>query len=94
MVSVIISCREGLVVEYEEADELFIYDMDLKKVVFKCKKPRDQDVLEELIENYDVCAMITAGVAPENRLLFEEVGIKLVIVDKSRLDKIISDIFV
>lgn len=93
MTSVIISCKKELVVQYEEADELLIYDMDTRKVVFRGEKPQDPDLIEELVEDYDVCAIITAGITPENRMFFEGIGVKPVLVDKNLVDKVINDIF-
>lgn len=94
MVSVIILCKNNLVVSYEEATDVVIYDMDLKKKVLTMRKPPDPNLLEDTIEEYDVCALITSSISPDYREVFEEMGVKPIIVDQNTLDNVIKEIFV
>lgn len=93
MISVMIFCKNNVITSYEEASSIVIYDMDSRKVVLTMEKPSLPDMLEDIVEEYDVCALLTTSISPENRSAFEEMGVKTVIVEQVSIDEVIEEIF-
>ncbi len=94
MVSVIITCKNDVVVKYEDAREIVIYDMDSKKIVLRREKPPRPELLEDIVEEYDVCAMLTASIEPETEEVFATMGVKVVLVKQSNIEEVINEIFI
>lgn len=90
----IVTSKNGLIVSYEDADELVVYDMDMKSVRAVLKKPNDSTLLEDLLEDYDVWALVTRSISEENAEIIRDAGFKIVLTKALSIDDYIKEVIV
>lgn len=91
----VFTCKRDYVTGYEDAEELVVYDMDSKAVMFKVKKPRDIGVLEDILddEGLDLWVFVTASIPEDVKSAIEDMGVKVQLVEKMSLREILEELF-
>jgi len=93
MASIVFTCKNNEIVGFNEAEELVVYDMDSKKITARLKKPRNIELLEDILEEYDPWIIATVEVDPEIHDQLREMGFKVEIVKPSKLNDYIEEVF-
>lgn len=93
MGSVILTCKGEFIVSYDEADELVIYDMDVKEVVHRVKKPQNPLLLEDLLENFDPWVVVSEYISPEVSEVLRDIGVKVELTKKRKVREFVEEIF-
>ncbi|MEM4718346.1 MAG: hypothetical protein QXE81_06310 [Desulfurococcaceae archaeon] len=94
MGSIILTCKNNLIVTYEEAVDLVVYDMDLRKIIGIVRKPSDPLILEDLAEEYDPWVIVTKGISEENEEILRDIGVKIVITKRNNIMEYINEVMI
>lgn len=94
MGSLILTCRGELIVSYEEANELIVYDMDSRRVILRIRKPDDPLLLEELLEDHDPWIIVSEYVPPKVYEVLRDMGLKVELTKKCRVVEYLENVFI
>jgi len=91
----VITCKREEITSYEDAEELVVYDMDSRTIKFSLRKPRNIEVLEDVLEERgcDLWVFITASIPESVRDIIENMGVKVQIVRRAPLKEILEELF-
>ncbi|MEM1595683.1 MAG: hypothetical protein QXS24_00815 [Desulfurococcaceae archaeon] len=94
MGSIILTIKNNNIVSYDEAEELVVYDMDNRRIVARLKKPNDPVLIEDLLEEHDLWAIVSKSISPEVAEVLRGIGIKIEITDVASIEDYIREIFI
>jgi len=92
----VLTCKNSCVTSYEESEELVVYDMNERAVKFSLRKPRNIEMLEDILEDRgcDFWVFITADISEDVKSIIEDMGVKIQIVERKPLKEILEELFV
>lgn len=94
MGSAILTCKGEFIVSYDEANELIVYDMDSKRVVYKFKKPSSPLLLEDVLEDFDPWVVVSEYISPEVIEILRDMGVKIEITRRCKVSEYVESVFV
>jgi predicted Fe-Mo cluster-binding NifX family protein len=92
--SIILTTKNNKIVDYDESEELVVYDMDSRKIVARLKKPSDPSLIEDLLEEHDPWIIVSGSMSPEVAEVLRDIGVKIEITNGGKLEDYISEVFV
>jgi len=91
--SVIMTCKGEFIVSYDEADELVVYDMDVKKIVYRLRKPQNPLLLEDVLEGLDPWVIVSEYISPEVSEVLRDMGVKIELTKKREVREFVAEVF-
>ncbi|MEM4482094.1 MAG: hypothetical protein QXK88_04775 [Desulfurococcaceae archaeon] len=94
LATAVLTCKGDLVVSYNEAEELVIYDMQAKRVISRLRKPSNALLLEEILEDFDPWVIFSEDIPADIVDAIRDMGIKVQLVKGYTVEGLISELFV